>query len=262
MTASSEKCRNESIRMNQAKDQQRKTSRVLVVEDDSAINDVICRQLSRLGIHPEPAFSGTEAKRILDSEGFDLIITDLMLPGMAGEQVIGLIRDHDPLIPIIVVSARTETRDKVDVLSLGADDYLTKPFDLDELSARIQAQLRRSHALRSLKLNDSSNESRSAALEIGALSINPEQRTLMIENTEIPLTRTEFELLELLARSPKRVFTKQALYKHLWNDTPSGDDNTITTHISNLRSKLKPYGADAYIQTVWGIGFKLEIPSS
>ncbi len=251
----------ESIRMNQTKDQQHEIPRVLVVEDDSSINDVICRQLSRLGVAPEPTFSGTEAKRALDSEDFDLIITDLMLPGMTGEQVIELIRSHDVLVPIIVVSARTETRDKVDVLGLGADDYLTKPFDLDELSARIQTQLRRSLAIRSAKQNSDNDLDRSAALEIGVLSINVDQRTLTIEDTEIPLTRTEFELLELLAKFPKRVFTKQMLYEHLWNDTPPGDDNTITTHISNLRSKLKPYGADKYIQTVWGIGFKLEVPS-
>lgn len=184
-----------------------------------------------------------------------------MLPGMAGEQVIELIRNRDALVPIVVVSARTETRDKVDALSLGADDYLTKPFDLDELSARIQAQLRRSLALRSIK-DDPCSESQPATLAIGVLNISPERRTLMIENAEIPLTRTEFEILQQLARHPKRVFTKQKLYEHIWNDAPPVDDNTITTHISNLRSKLKPYGADAYIQTVWGIGFKLEAPPS
>ncbi|MCB6560643.1 response regulator transcription factor [Gordonibacter urolithinfaciens] len=243
------------------KDPQQRTPRVLVVEDDSAINDVICRQLSRLGVVPEPTFSGTEANRALDSEDFDLVVTDLMLPGMAGEQVIELIRNRDALVPIVVVSARTETRDKVDILGLGADDYLTKPFDLDELSARIQAQLRRSLALRLIK-DDPDNENQPATLAIDILNINVDQRTLAIEDTVIPLTRTEFELLELLARYPKRVFTKQKLYEHIWNDTPPVDDNTITTHISNLRSKLKPYGADAYIQTVWGIGFKLEVPPS
>lgn len=136
---------------------------MLVVEDDSAINDVICRQLSRLGVVPEPTFSGTEANRALDSEDFDLVVTDLMLPGMAGEQVIELIRNRDALVPIVVVSARTETRDKVDILGLGADDYLTKPFDLDELSARIQAQLRRSLALRLIK-DDPDNENQPATL--------------------------------------------------------------------------------------------------
>lgn len=237
-----------------------KTSKILVIEDDAAINDVICRQLSRMGIDSEPTFSGTEAKRALQVEDFDLVITDLMLPGLTGEKVIELIRDHDALIPIIVISAKTDTKDKVDALGLGADDYLTKPFDLDELSARIQAQLRRSSAVRSTKNSSLVNKDQNANLELGALCTSRNQRSLTANGLEIPLAKTEFELLEVLARHPKRVFTKQELYGHLWNDVAPGDDNTITTHISNLRAKLKPYGADSYIQTVWGIGFRLEVP--
>lgn len=231
-------------------------TKILVVEDDAAINDVVCRRLSKMGLNAEPTFSGTEAIRALDANRFDLIITDLMLPGLFGEQVIELIRNRDTLVPIIVLSARTEIGDKVDVLSLGADDYITKPFDLDELSARVQAQLRRLAVMR----KDDASESAPAALTAGKLTIKPEQRKISVGGVEVALTRTEFDLLEVLAQSPKRVFTKQELYEHLWNDTPPADDNTITTHISNLRSKLKSYGADSYIHTVWGIGFKLEVP--
>ncbi len=236
---------------------QMKTS-VLVVEDDAAINDILCRQVAKLGLTPEPAFSGTEAKRILELATFDLIMTDLMLPGMTGEAVVSLVRDTDPQVPIIVVSARSETSDKVDLLSLGADDYITKPFDLDELSARILVQLRNSSRRRSE--NDDSEEGSVPTLAVGELNLVPSQRSLTIHGNEVVLTRTEYDLLQLLAENPKRVFTKQELYEHLWNEPPTSDDNSINTHISNLRAKLKPYGADEYIQTVWGIGFKLEEP--
>lgn len=197
----------DGIRISPMNDQQHKPSRILVAEDDPAINDVICCQLSRLGTSPEPAFSGTEAKRALDSEHFDLVITDLMLPGMTGEEVIKLIRNRDALVPIIVVSARTRTKDKVDVLGLGADDYLTKPFDLDELCARIQTQLRRSSILQLKGQDRPDNRDQLPTLKVGILNINPEQRALTIEDAEIPLTRTEFELLDF-SQNPQNAFSQ------------------------------------------------------
>ena len=232
---------------------------MLVVEDDSAINDVICRQLSRLGVVPEPTFSGTEANRALDSEDFDLVVTDLMLPGMAGEQVIELIRNRDALVPIVVVSARTETRDKVDILGLGADDYLTKPFDLDELAARVEVQLRHRSKQRGPRMNESrtSHEKASGTLVFRDWMLEPSSRTFLVSGSPLQLTRIEFNLLETMMRQPRRAFSKQDLFEAAWGEPYAGDDSTVTVHISNIRAKLKPSGTDAYIKTVWGIGFKL-----
>lgn len=231
-------------------------ARILVVEDDSAINDIVTTQLGRAGYEVEPAFSGTEAKRLLDAEDFDLVITDLMLPGMTGEEVVGQIRAHDELTPILVLSAKTAAADKVELLSLGADDYLTKPFDLDELTARVMALLRR--VGRMPEADPSAND---GAVAVGAWVLDPVQRTLLVDGEPIPLTRTEFDMLHLLARHPKRVFTKQEIYRYVWDDDAPAGDGSVATHISNLRTKLKASGTDEYVQTVWGIGFKLEVPS-
>lgn len=235
------------------------TASVLVVEDDASINDIICKQISKLGLSAEPVFSGSEAKRVLEQTTFDLIITDLMLPGMTGEDVVSFIRSTDDPVPIIVISARSETSDKVDLLSIGADDYITKPFDLEELSARILVQLRNS-SKRAESSQGVCDEYAASTIQIGGMRIVPSQRCLTVNGNEVSLTRTEFDLLQLLAENPKRVFTKQELYEHIWNEQPTNDDNSINTHISNIRSKLKLYGADKYIHTVWGIGFKIQEP--
>lgn len=232
---------------------------ILVVEDDASLNDIICKQISKLGLNAEPVFSGTEAKRAFEQAVFDLIITDLMLPGMTGEDVVSIIRSTDNSVPIIVVSAKSETSDKVDLLSIGADDYITKPFDLEELSARILVQLRNS-SKRAESSQGACEEYPTSTIQIGGIRIVPSQRFLTVNGSEVSLTRTEFDLLQLLAENPKRVFTKQELYEHIWNEQPASDDNSINTHISNIRSKLKPYGADKCIRTVWGIGFKVQEP--
>lgn len=232
---------------------------VLVVEDDASLNDIICKQISKLGLNAEPVFSGSEAKRVLEQTTFDLIITDLMLPGMTGEDVVSFIRSTDDPVPIIVISARSETSDKVDLLSIGADDYITKPFDLEELSARILVQLRNS-SKRAASSQGACDEYAASTIQIGGMCIVPSQRSLTVNGNEVSLTRTEFDLLQLLAENPKRVFTKQELYEHIWDEQPANDDNSINTHISNIRTKLKPYGADKCIHTVWGIGFKIQEP--
>lgn len=224
---------------------------VLVVEDDSAINDVVCKRLAKMGLAVEPAFSGTEAKRLLDGRRFDLVITDLMLPGISGEQVVQVARGLDEDLPVIVISARTSSADKVDLLTLGADDYLTKPFDLDELAARVQVQLRNTTRRKG------ASASEDETIAIGKWIIDPAERSLRSAGRDVCLTRTEFDIAEMLARSPKRVFTKQEIYERIWNEGYLGQENSVSTHVSNLRAKLKPTGTDSYIQTVWGIGFKL-----
>lgn len=256
---------------------------ILVVEDDSAINDVVCRRLAREGFRVESAFSGTEAGRLLVAELYDLVITDLMLPGMAGEEVVSLARQVDSSLPVIVISARSTPADKVGLLGLGADDYLTKPFDLDEMVARVRVQLR--HRARGGVRGEGAKVAAVAAgrgetadvawrgqlvadgwtssepICQGAVAVSPSQRSATCNGTQLTLTRIEFDILELLASHPKRVFTKQELYELVWGEPFLGQENSVSVHVSNLRAKMKAVGADGYIQTVWGLGFKFEMPA-
>lgn len=246
---------------------------ILVIEDDPSINDVVCTRLKREGYTVTPAFSGTEAKMLLEASGsdrhpFNLVITDLMLPGMIGEEVVSQIRRSNENTPIIVISARTSAADKVDLLSLGADDYLVKPFDLDELVARVKVQLRRLRISTSndgelvLRPSASATDETAATITFGPIVIDPERRTVSVASAKLSLTRTEFDMLHVLACHPRRVFSKQELYEHVWNEPYPGQENSVNAHLSNVRSKLRAVGADGYIQTVWGIGFKLDEPAA
>ena len=231
------------------------TANILVVEDDADINEIISTQLSRNGHTCTQAFSGTEALMRLDPNGgllpYDLVICDLMLPGATGEQIIDSVRGADSALPVIVISARTSTVDRVELLKLGADDYLTKPFDLDELAARVEVQLRHRSKQRGPRTNESTLVFRDWMLE-------PSSRTFLVAGSPLQLTRIEFNLLEAMMRQPRRAFSKQNLFEAAWGEPYAGDDSTVTVHISNIRAKLKPSGTDAYIKTVWGIGFRLD----
>ena len=234
-------------------------ARVLVIEDDAAINDVVATRLSRDGHSVTQAFSGSEARLLLDGvaekdAAFDLVICDLMLPGATGEELVGLIRERDASTPVIVISARMTPADKVGLLRLGADDYLTKPFDLDELAVRVEVQLRH----------------RGGAASSGELllwhrwTLDPEARTLTVAQGEggekgcaVSLTKIEFNILEALVRRPNRVFSKSELFELAWGEPFAGDDSTVAVHVSNIRAKLRETGTDGYVKTVWGMGFKL-----
>lgn len=220
--------------------------KILIIEDDSDINTITAKRLAKQGYECTQAFTGTEGAALLRRMAFDMVIMDLMLPGMQGEELIQLIRSRNLSIPVIVISARVSVEDKVDLLTMGADDYLTKPFDLDELAARVDVQFRRAdmHASNDL-------------VTYGEWTIDREARTLTVKGTPIPLTRTEYEVIELLVSHPNKVFTKHELYEMAWNEPYSVDDSTLNVHISNIRSKLKDSGTDSYIQTVWGLGFRL-----
>ena len=226
-------------------------ARVLVVEDDAAINDVVATRLSRDDHAVTQAFSGSEARLLLGKKDahFDLVVCDLMLPGVTGEELVGLIREHNAKTPIIVISARTTPADKIGLLQLGADDYLTKPFDLDELAARVAVQLRHSGA-------DASSSDN--ALRYQRWALDPEARTLAVDGTtEIALTKIEFNILEALVRRPNKVFSKAELFELAWGEPFASDDSTVAVHVSNIRAKLRETGTDAYVKTVWGMGFKL-----
>lgn len=238
-------------------------ARILIIEDDADINEVISTRLTRHGHDCVQAFSGSEALMRLDADddppSYDLVICDLMLPGATGEQVVNAVRKTDADLPVIVVSARTSCADRVELLKLGADDYLTKPFDLDELAARVEVQLR--HRSRRRGSPESGSESaceRGGRLAFRDWTLDTASRTFSVNGGPLPLTRIEFNLLESLMRQPKRAFSKQDLFEAAWGEPYTGDDNTVTVHVSNIRAKLKASGTDRYIKTVWGIGFKLD----
>lgn len=240
-------------------------ARILIVEDDADINEIIATHLARQGHTCTQAFSGSEALIRLDAAGralpFDLVICDLMLPGASGEQIIDAVRRADSALPVVVISARTSTADRVELLKLGADDYLTKPFDLDELAARVEVQLRHK-TQRARKVEGGAGERGASTTANGTLSfrswqLDPSSRTFLVDGAPLQLTRIEFNLLETLMRQPKRAFSKQDLFEMAWGEPYAGDDNTVTVHISNIRAKLKSSQTDRYIKTVWGIGFKL-----
>lgn len=218
---------------------------ILIVEDDTDINNSTAEYLRRQGCRCSQAFSGTEGRLLWQAGGVDLLLVDLMLPGLPGSELIAGIRKTSR-VPVVVLSAKTELADKVELLGLGADDYLTKPYQLEELWARILVQLRHASAAPA-----------AALLRYRDWVLNPEEMTLTAAGQPVSLTAHEFKIVELLAGRPQRVFTKQQIYEAVWNEQYAVEDKTITVHISNIRAKLRPSGTDGYIQTVWGIGFKL-----
>lgn len=221
---------------------------ILWIEDDTDINNAVADYLRARGCTVTQAFSGTEGRLYWRTEPFDLLVTDLMLPGLPGEALIKEVRETSAL-PIIVLSARTALEDKVDLLQTGADDYLTKPFELAELWARIMVQLRHAGV-----------RTAPAAQRLCYRDwvIDPEARTLMAAGQPVELTAHEFDIAALLAARPGKVFTRQEIFESVWEQTYFVEDKTINVHISNLRAKLRPSGTDGYIKTVWGIGFKVE----
>lgn len=224
-------------------------TRILIVEDDSAISNLIKEYLTDLGYDCAQAFSGSEGKLLFDMQPFDLVLLDLMIPGLTGKELLAHIRCSEKT-PVIVLSARAALESKVDLLSAGADDYLTKPFELEELSVRIQVQLRH-------KSQGNQGASGTQALCYKNWVLNPQERSFLAAGAAIELTGHEFGIVELLVRYPKKVFTKQEIFEAVWQQDYFVEDKTINVHISNIRAKLKPTGTEQYIQTVWGIGFKL-----
>ena len=230
---------------------------VLIVEDDAHISGIVADHLGHAGYACTQAFSGTEARLVLEAadardERFDVVVCDLMLPGLPGEDIVRLIRSADAHTPIVVTSARTSATDKVDLLKLGADDYLAKPFDLDDLLARIEVQLRHRGRV-------PASQPGGDVLRVGAWTVDRAARTLAVDGADVPLTRTEFNIVELLALHPKKVYTKQELFELVWGEPYAAEDSTVSVHVSNIRAKLKPTGTDGYLRTVWGLGFKLAV---
>ncbi len=216
-------------------------SRILVIDDDLHIGNILEELLTREGHAVSRAYSGTEALLALDAARPDLVLLDLMLPGLPGEQVLPKMQG----IPVIVLSAKADVDSKVNLLLGGAADYVTKPFDSRELLARVTAALRRGAA------------PAGGALVWGPLRLDPDTRQVTAGGREARLTRTEYAILRLLMANPSQVVTKSLLLERLSAHTPDCTEQSLKTHMSNLRKKLRDAGAGDPIEAVWGIGFKL-----
>lgn len=228
-----------------------KNINILIVEDDTDINKLLCKILEKNNYNVRGAFSGTEAEMCIEKYDFQLVLLDLMLPGITGEKLIEKIRKIKTM-PVIVISAKTAQETKIQVLKLGADDFISKPFDVEEVLARVCAQLRR------YMIFSNSNEKQNI-LTYKNMTLDRENHKVFINSQEVILTIREFCILELLMSYPKKVFTKANLFEHVWKDKFISDDNTINVHMSNLRSKIAKIDSNTeYIHTVWGIGFKMK----
>lgn len=216
---------------------------ILIIEDDTDISNLMVKALNNAGYRCTQAFSGTEALLVLSKSKPDLVLLDLSLPGLNGEDVLPQIKG----IPVIVVSAKVDVDNKVDLLLGGAADYITKPFNTKELLARIAVQLR-----------NSAMAPTASTLTFNGIALNTATHIVTISGTEIKLTRTEYAILKLLMQNPSQVITKTQLLERISEDTPDCTENSLKTHISHLRSKLREVTGKDYIEAVWGIGFKMK----
>ncbi|WP_410768369.1 response regulator transcription factor [Fontibacillus sp. BL9] len=223
---------------------------ILVAEDDGDINRLLCSIIKKSGYNPQPAYSGTEALLYLEQRKWSMLLLDLMLPGMTGEELLQRIDGRDDM-PVIIISAKGEPQTKVSALRGGANDFITKPFDVEEVSARIDSHLRLYARIAQPALPN--------VLRHKGLVLDQDALSVTADGAELSLTSREFEILSLFLSAPKKVFTKSNLYERVWNEPFYGDDNTVNVHMSNLRSKLaKAAPGSEFIETVWGMGYRLK----
>lgn len=225
--------------------------KILIIEDDTDINHLLSRILKKAGYDVTSAYSGTEAQLRLEKEVPDLILLDLMLPGIAGEEVIKFVREElHQSVPIIVLSAKIALENKVFTMTIGADDYITKPFEPEEVLVRVMAVLRRYHT--------NGDELTQESYHYKKLALNPSSRIVTVDQKEIALTRHEYDILHILIKQPEKVFSREVLYEEIWQNGYYGEDNTVNVHVSNIRKKIAAMDSETeYIKTVWGIGFKM-----
>lgn len=234
-------------------------TKILIIEDDTDINNLLAKIMRRQGYEVVQAFSGTEGKLRLELEQYDLLLLDLMLPGMMGEELIGEIRRTDPDLPIIVLSAKSGLDERVEVLKLGADDYLVKPFAAAEVEARVAGALRRSTRRRKLEeaQQESGNPLPFKKLQYKELTLDADRREVRVRGQIMNLTAHEYDILYILLQEPGKVYSRERLYELVWQGGYYGEDNTVNVHVSNLRKKIAAADTDEYIATVWGIGFRM-----
>ena len=215
---------------------------IAIIDDDIHIGDMLSEVLTQEGYGVLRAYSGTEALYLLGQNKPDLVLLDLMLPGLSGEEVLS----HIENVPVIILSAKVDVQDKVNLLLGGAADYMTKPFDVKELLARITVQLRKMET-----------QGESNFLAVGDLVLDTMSFMLTVQGQTVKLTRTEYAILKLLMENPKQVIAKSVLLDRISMDTPDCTERSLKQHISNLRKKMQDVSGVDYIETVWGIGFKL-----
>ncbi|MPQ30156.1 response regulator transcription factor [Clostridium estertheticum] len=230
-----------------------KRAKILVVEDENDINKLLCTMLENKRYRTRAAFSGTEALMCVENEWWDMILLDLMIPGISGEAVIVKIREITKA-PIIVISAKTFKKTKVELLEKGADDFICKPFDLDEVVARVNSNLRRYLEFSTNK----KNKNRDNILSYKDISLNIESKEVKVGQNIVTLTAKEFALLKLLLTNPNKVYSKSNIFESIWGEEFSGGDNTVNVHVSRLRKKLSiANNSQDYIETIWAMGYKL-----
>ena len=220
--------------------------KILIVEDEKAISNLIYINLKAQGYGCVCAYDGRQAADIMEENDFDLLLLDVMLPEIDGYELLEYAKSLG--MPVIFITARASLEDRIRGLRLGADDYITKPFDMEEVLARVESALRR------VSFQSGAND----RLEYNGLVIDLSNNVASLDGTELSLTAKEFSILELLLKFPQKVFSKANLFESIWGEDYLSEDNSLNVHISNLRNKLKAVSPDKeFIDTVWGIGFRL-----
>lgn len=228
------------------------TGTILIVEDHKEISDMLEAFLTEHGYEVECALNGNEASACIRDKKYMMVLMDLMLPYKSGDVLIKELREQADT-PVICLSAKSGMETRLEVLRMGADDYILKPFDLDEVLVRMEVVLRRSG-----KFKDDAKMSQSEVLFCGELVFNIAENRVEYQGKNIALTSKELQILQLLLNQPSKTFTKANLYESVWNSQYFYEDNTINVHVSNLRNKLKKATGHDYIETVWGIGYRLK----
>ncbi|MBR6909414.1 MAG: response regulator transcription factor [Lachnospiraceae bacterium] len=226
--------------------------RVLVCDDDKEIVDAIEIYLTREGIEVLKAYNGEEALEVLEKEDVQLLLMDIMMPKLDGIEATKKIRETSKL-PIILLSAKSEEKDKIGGLDIGADDYITKPFNSGELVARVKSNLRRYTSLGGQK------DENASVIKIGGLTINDENKQVFVDGDFVRLTPIEYNILLFLARNKGNVFSSPQIYEHIWNEKPIDAENTVAVHIRHIREKIEINPREPeYLKVVWGVGYKIE----
>ena len=226
---------------------------VLVCDDDRDIVEAIEIYLSQEGYKVLKAYDGEEALKVLDREKVDLLIIDVMMPKLDGIRATLKIREKKNM-PIIILSAKSEDADKILGLNVGADDYMTKPFNPLELTARVKSQLRRY-----TQLGSTIDKSNQAVYAVGGLSIDDEQKEVTVDGEPVRLTPIEYNILLLLVKNQGKVFSIDQIYESIWNEDAIGVDNTVAVHIRHIREKIEINPKEPrYLKVVWGVGYKIE----
>lgn len=222
--------------------------RILIVEDNIDVNNMVREMFTNSQYEVFSAFNGIEAVKAIKKNTCDLVILDIMLPYKSGDEVLREIRQFTD-IPVIILSAKDMVSTKIDLLKLGADDYITKPFDLGELVARVNVLFRRIDK----------NVKKDNLIRYKDITLDGNLKNVFINNNKLELTAKEYLIMELFMKNKERIFSKEAIYEAVWGEEYLGDDNAVKTHMSNLRNKLKKASNnEEYIETVWGLGYRLK----